>query len=78
MTINGIKIPVVEFLALGVGVGEARLHGSGEQVVEGGDVGETPRAFECFEKMTWFDVGDAMVGMKLEELLTRACTAQTA
>lgn len=78
MAINGIKIPVGEFLALGVGVGDARLHGAGKQVVERGDAGETSWAFEGFEEMTWFDVRDAMVGMKLEELLAGACTAQTA
>jgi hypothetical protein len=48
------------------------------RVVERGDVGESSWAFEGFEKMTWFDVGDAMVGMKLEKLLAGARTAQTA
>jgi hypothetical protein len=51
-------------------------HGFGEQVIEGGDVGESPRALEGLEEMSRLDVGNPLVGMKLKELLSGGGTAQ--
>lgn len=78
MAVHGVNVPVVEFFALGVGIGDALLHRPGEQLVEGGDVGEPTRAFESFEKVVGFDVGVALVGMKLEKLLAGGRAAQAA
>ena len=50
MAVHGVEVPVIEFLALGERIGDALLHRLGEQVVEGGDIGESARAFEGFEK----------------------------
>jgi hypothetical protein len=64
--------------SLGVGIGNAALHGLGKQPVEGSDIGESARAFESLEKMAWLDVSHPLVGMELEELLSGGGTAQTA
>ena len=78
VAIYGIEIPVIKLLALGIGIGDTLLDRPGEQVVEGGDVGESPRAFGGYEKVTRLDVGDTLVGMELEEFLTGGRTAQEA
>jgi hypothetical protein len=78
MAVHGVEIPIIELLALGIGIGDALLHGPGKQLVEGGDVSEPPRAFEGFEKMAGLDVGDSLIGMELEEFLAGGRTAQAA
>jgi len=78
MAVHGVEVSVGEFRALGVGIGNLARHRPGEQVVEGGDVGKSARAFEGFEKMAGFDVGDPLVGMELEELLPDGRGAQSA
>ena len=66
---SGLKRLSLELFELGVGIGDVLLHRPREQLVEGGDVCEPAWAFEGFEKMTRFDVGDTLVGMEVEEFL---------
>jgi len=77
MPVHRGEIPVVQFLALGVGIGNAAPHGLREQAVEGSDVGESAGTSEGFEKMARFDVCHPLVGMELEELMSGGGTAQT-
>jgi hypothetical protein len=53
------------------------FHRPGEKFVKRDDTRESTRAFEGFEKMTRLNIGEALVGMKLEELLAGSRTAQT-
>lgn len=46
MAVHGVEVPVVELLALGVGIRDAQIHGTREQLVKRGDAGEPPRASE--------------------------------
>ena len=78
MAVHGVKVPVIKFPALGVGIGNPALHGSCTQTVARGDVGESARAFEGSKEMARLDVGDPLVGMKLQELMPGGGTAQTA
>ena len=78
MAVHRVEIPIFKFLALGVGIRDALLHLPGEKVVLRGDVSESTRAFEGFEKMTGVNVSNALIGMKLKELLAGSGTAQTA
>ena len=78
MAVKGVEVPVMELLALGIGIGDTLLHGPGKQLVKGGDVGEPSRTFEGFEKMVWPDVGASLIGMELEEFLAGGRTAQAA
>ena len=78
MAVHRVEIPIFKFLALGVGIRDALLHLPGEKVVLRGDVSESAGAFEGFEKMTGVNVSNALICMKLEELLAGSGTAQTA
>jgi hypothetical protein len=76
--VHRVDVPALEFFALSVRIGDALLHRVGQQIVERGDVGEPPPAFQCFEKMARRDVGLPLVDMELKELLAAGGTAQTA
>ena len=78
MAVHRVDVPVGEFRALGAGIRNPARHRPGKQVVEGGDVGMPARAFEGFEKVAGLDVANALVGMKLEELMAGGRAAQAA
>ena len=71
------KIALIFLAPLGAGIGGAGGRGSGQQVVERVDVGESPWALQDLEAMARIDGGDVLVGVIQEELLAGDRTAQS-
>ena len=69
------EIPRREFRKLLARIGNALSHGLREQIVEGGEVLQSARTFECFEEMPEVDFDDILVGMMLQKLVTGCGTA---